>query len=86
MNSSAAGTNISSSEVTNIEPTGFWLLVNEKEYFVPYTEYPAFLEATIAQILNLVSLSPGQLHWPDLDVDIEVDALQRPEIYTLQYQ
>lgn len=86
MSSSRAGTNISSSEVTNIEPQGFWVLVDEKEYFVPYKEYPAFRQATVEQIFNLRSQGPGQLHWPDLDIDIEVKALESPEKFPLNYR
>jgi hypothetical protein len=25
------------------------------------------------------------LHWPDLDVDIDIDALKHPEAYPLKY-
>ena len=40
---------ISHSEVTNICAFGFWLLVDDWEYFVPFADYPAFHEATVAQ-------------------------------------
>jgi hypothetical protein len=73
-------------EVTNISALGFWLLVEDSEYFVPFTEYPAFKQATITQIYDMVMLSPTQYHWPQLDVDIELDALQHPERYTLRFQ
>ena len=28
-------------------------------------------------------VSPTQLHWPDLDADIEIDALEQPEHYPM---
>ena len=72
-------------EVTNISPFGIWVLVNGEEYFIDYKEYPFFSEAPIKVIAALKSDSEGNLHWPDLDVDIEAEALKNPEKYTLLY-
>ncbi len=44
------GISTSLSEVTNISHHGFWLLVDDREYFVPFKDYPGFTEATITQI------------------------------------
>ena len=74
------------SEVTNITATGFWLLVDDKEYFVPFTDYPAFQKATIPQIYHVRRLDPAQLHWPELDVDIELEALEHPDRFPLIFQ
>jgi hypothetical protein len=52
--------------VTNISTAGFWMRVENTKYFIPFTEYPAFKQATIAQIYNMVILSPTQYHWPQL--------------------
>jgi hypothetical protein len=86
MNSSQPGTNISPSEVTNIEALGFWVLVEDKEYFIPFTDYPVFKGASVEQIFRMQQLSPNQLHWPDLDADIEIDALEQPEHYPLVFK
>jgi hypothetical protein len=83
MNSGLHGTDISVSEVTNIGPFGFWILVMGTEYFVPFDDYPVFKRASVQQIFNMESLSPSQLYWPDLDADIETDALDNPEKYPL---
>ena len=83
MISSQPGTGISPSEVTNIEPLGFWVLVDDREYFVPFDDYPVFKGASIQQIFQMQRLSPTQLHWPDLDADIEIEALEQPEHYPL---
>jgi hypothetical protein len=72
--------------VTNIGNLGFWLLVDEHEYFVPFADYPAFYQATVAQIYNVVHVSPEQFHWPDLDIDIELDALKHPDRFKLVFQ
>ena len=60
------GGGISLSEVTNIEPMGFWMLVDDREYFVPFADYPVFQGASLQQIFQMQRLSPTQLHWPDL--------------------
>jgi hypothetical protein len=86
MSSSQPGTGISLSEVTNIEPLGFWILVDEREYFVPFADYPVFKGASIEQIFRMQQLSPNQLHWPDLDADIEIHALEQPEHYPLVFK
>jgi hypothetical protein len=75
-----------SPEVTNISAIGFWLLVDDREYFVPFSDYPAFINATVAQIYNVARLDPHQFYWPDLDVDIELDALRHPEQFPLQFK
>lgn len=77
------GTSISGNEVTAIEATGFWVLLEDREYFIPFADYPAFRDAPVRQIFNVRQLSPTQLHWPDLDVDIETEALEKPERFPL---
>ncbi len=80
------GVSISLSEVTNISPIGFWLLVDNREYFVPFDHYPAFREGTVAQICTVQRLSPTQFHWPELDIDIELEALEQPEQFPLLFR
>jgi hypothetical protein len=80
------GVSISHSKVTNISAIGFWLLVDDREYFVPFADYPAFQDATVAQIYNVQRLDLRQFHWPALDVDIELAALEHPEQFPLQFK
>ena len=81
------GKNISQnkSQVTSIENDGFWLLTAEGEFFVSFERYPAFELATVNQIFNFRE-SFGDFHWDELDIDIELDALQHPEQYPLIFQ
>jgi hypothetical protein len=74
------------SEVINIEPLGFWVLVDDREYFIPFAEYPVFKGASIEQIFQIQRVSLIQLHWPDLDADIEIEALEQPENYPLVFR
>ncbi len=85
MNSSPPGAATSACEVTNITPHGFWLFVDDREYFVPFADYPRFRDATVSQIYAVVRNSPGQLCWPRLDVDIELEALAHPEQFPLSF-
>lgn len=85
MISDQPGIATSQSEVTDVIVTGFWLLVDDREYFVPFEDYPVFQEATVAQIYNLQRQSPTQFHWPELDVDIELEALEHPEQFPLAF-
>lgn len=79
------GSNTSASQITNIEHDGFWLLVNNEELFVPFDRYPAFKQAMIEQIFNF-EVDEEQYHWPQLDIDIELDALRHPERFPLIFK
>ncbi len=72
-------------EVINITKNGLWLLVQKKEYFLPYTEYPWFSEAKISDIHNVNLENFNRLHWPSLDIDLEIDCLDNLEKYPLVY-
>jgi hypothetical protein len=73
-------------EILNISKFGIWTLVNQHEYFMPYSEYPWFQKATVSQIYN-VQLQHGKfLRWPDLDVDLELAVLVDPSKYPLNYK
>ncbi len=77
------GTATSHHEVTGITASGFWLLADDAEYFVPFSNYPVFRTAGIEQIFDVQRLSARQFHWPALDADVELDALEHPEYYPL---
>jgi hypothetical protein len=83
MKSAAPGRSISQIEVTNISPHGFWLFIDETELFVPFTDFPWFKEASIAELTRVELPSPHHLYWPDLDIDLAVDSIQHPERYPL---
>ncbi len=85
MRSLKHGENISEIEVQGISFHGIWLYVKRKEYFLPFKDFPWFKQATISDINN-VRLSHGyHLHWPALDVDIELESLEHPDRYPLKY-
>ena len=86
MNSSTRGANTSQIEVANIDQFGLWVLVENKEYFLPYDDFPWFRKATVDQILNVELLHPDHLYWPALDVDLCIDSLAEPGRFPLIYR
>ena len=86
MKSSKLGKNISEVEIQNISVHGIWLYVKGKEYFLPHDEYPWFRDAKISEIYNVTLFHDVHLHWPDLDVDLELESLEHPEKYPLIYK
>jgi hypothetical protein len=74
----------SQAEVSNISPYGFWLLLDGRELFLPFEEFPWFKRAPVEAILRLQQPRPGHLYWPDLDVDLSVDSIEHPQRYPLK--
>jgi len=84
MKSSELGETTSETEVTNISAHGIWLYTKGIEYFLPYEQYPWFIDKTVSQITRVEETSPGHYYWPDLDVDLSDKILQNPDDYPLQ--
>ena len=78
------GTTTSQAEVTNISQHGFWLLLDERELFLPFDEYPWFKRAPVQEILRVERPQPDHLRWPALDIDLSVDSIEHPERYPLK--
>jgi len=77
------GNAISKAEVSNISAHGLCLFAGDSEYFLPFDQYPWFKDAKLDEILDVQLLHEFHLHWPELDIDIELDSLQNPEKYPL---
>jgi hypothetical protein len=89
MSSSGSGKSISTSrneaEITAITRHGLWILIAGREYFIPFADYRQFRRAPLDQIYDFSFHAPGHLHWPQLDIDIELEALETPEQYPLTF-
>jgi len=77
------GKRTSDVEVLNISPHGFWLLLQGRELFVPFAEFPWFKTASVSHVLNVELPSQHHLRWPDLDVDLAVASIESPEEFPL---
>lgn len=83
MSSGALGTSTSGAEVSGISRQGVWLLVQEREYFLPFESFPWFEASPVYAVLRVELVSPDHLYWPELDVDLHVDSLEHPERFPL---
>ena len=83
MRSAALGKSTSEPEVTNVSRHGHWLLIDGRELFVSFCEFPWFADATIQQLTALERPSRHHLRWRALDVDLAVESLEQPERYPL---
>ena len=61
MNSESLDKLASEVEVTNISTHGIWLLLSERELFLPYEDFPWFKEVPIGNILKVEQPTPGAL-------------------------
>jgi hypothetical protein len=86
MKSSTRGASTSPVEVSNIDQFGLWIIVENREYFLPYDDFPWFRKATVDQILKVELLRKDHLYWPALDVDLCIDSLAQPGKFPLIYR
>src|SRR5262249_43200065 len=70
-------------EVGNVSAHGLWLLLADRELFLPFDNLPWCREAPTDQLVNVELLSPDHLYWPDLDVDLAVESIEHPERFPL---
>lgn len=81
MKSNAGGKITLEAEVTQIDKQGIWLLIGEKESFLPFDKFPWFKDASVRTIHNVELLNNNHLYWPDLDIDLAVEAIEHPELF-----
>lgn len=83
MRSAPRGKRTSRVEVGNISAHGFWLLIGDRELFLPFEQFPWFRDSPIGELLNVELPRPGHLYWPDLDVDLSEESIVHPENFPL---
>lgn len=79
MKSEAGGKITLAAEVTQIDRQGIWILIGERESFLPFEKFPRFRDASVGTIHNVELLSNNHLRWPDLDIDLSVESIEHPE-------
>ena len=80
------GIAILAAEVTNVSRYCVWMLIDDEELALPYSEFPWFKAATIQQILNVLRPTADHLYWPELDVDLSVESIRHPDGFPLRAQ
>jgi hypothetical protein len=83
MKSEHIGTGTSEVEVLNVSPHGFWLMAGGREHFLDFDQFPWFRRATLEQLFAVQLFHEDHLHWPELDVDLDLDRIEHPENYPL---
>lgn len=53
---------------------------------MPYEDFPWFREAKVADILDVQLLHQFHLHWPALDVDLDLSSLEDTSETPLVYR
>lgn len=86
MKSKLVGRSTSAVEVTNVSSHGIWLIAKEREFFLSFEDFPWFKNATVSAILDVSLLHSSHLHWPQLDIDLELASLEYTENYPLTYK
>ncbi|HEY3103940.1 MAG TPA: DUF2442 domain-containing protein, partial [Pyrinomonadaceae bacterium] len=81
--SETLGTSTSEVEVTQISKHGIWLLLQDKEQFLSFDNFPWFKDASVSAIQNVELLNEDHLYWQDLDVDLTVESIEEPSIFPL---
>lgn len=76
MNASTNGMGVTAKVV---ELTRDYMLVEHcgKVYHIDFNRYPYFRSCFLGELYN-VQASPVGLHWPDADIDLEVEYIENP--------
>jgi len=83
MSSSKHGIPTSGVEVTHVSSHGVWLLADGRELFLSFDHFPWFKDAPIGKIINVEQPATGHVHWPELDVDVDIESIDHPERFPL---
>ena len=70
-------------EVTNVSPHCLWVLLDDEELAIPFSDFPWFKSATIAQLIRVERPTKNHLYWPEIDVDLAVESIRKPEDFPL---
>jgi len=82
MKSLINGTNTASNkiEVSGIFKNGISLFI-DKEYFLPFKDFPWFEHARIDEVFDVRILNDEHIRWDKLDVDLEFESIRNSKIY-----
>lgn len=83
MKSRELASNTSAPEVTSVSPHGFWLLLDEREVFLSFRQFPWFVDATIAELSKVERPVAHHLYWPALAIDLHLDSIENPDAFPL---
>jgi hypothetical protein len=70
-------------EVTKVSKHCWWLLLGNEEPAVPFSGFPWLRKATMAQLSDVQRPAEDHAHGPQLDVDLSVGSIRKPESFPL---
>lgn len=72
-------------KVEYITADGFNLYVGGEKYFLTFKNHYWFKDAPVRAVFHVECTHGFHLRWPELDIDIDIDALRHPEQYPLRF-
>ncbi len=84
MKSSLPGTTTIS--VENISPFAIWVSDGNREYAIPFSEFPCLKKASIEDLMNPVVYHGFHLCWEKLDIDIDLNSLDNLDKLPLYFE
>lgn len=72
-----------SAVVTEIRETGFTVRVEGRDLFVAFDQFPWFRHARVEDIFRVELAGPDHLHWPAIDADLALRAIEHPDEFPL---
>ena len=72
------GTSGSKTCFLGTSPEGIAILVNGKEYFLRYTDFPWFEYCNAMELRDMTADRWG-VYWNTLDIDLSIESLENPE-------
>ena len=70
-------------EITYISHNRLTLKIKDREYYLPYTDYPWFERAAVGDVFDVQLIGNERIRWEKLDVDLSLSILRNPDKYPL---
>jgi hypothetical protein len=61
----------------------FWLSLDDRKLFVAYRSFPWFRKFTLRELARVRRPAPNHLRWPEFDIDLKVESIERPDDFPL---
>jgi hypothetical protein len=65
-------------EITSIDGQGFWLRCRNEELYLPFSLFPWFEHATVAQLCRVECFGDTWLYWPSMDLELGIESIRNP--------
>ena len=70
--------------VKSVTESGVVISIDGADMLLDFDQYPWFKNAPVSKIFMVEKIGNDGLCWDDLDIDISLDSLFKPELYTLK--